>query len=169
MFKCLWCKIISFWSISSNLLYHFHKKKLFEVGCILIEQRCVCLAPYFVKSGWISLFSSAGIQQRMFLVYPEVLVRAIGEERFEQLHVASVINFRVFGISIEKYRIFVTRGCFIKDYMYVLRKIEVGRLYFSANSRLTNLRNDVCKNQNIVNLPEFILARDVLRCFQSSL
>ena len=85
----------------------------------------------------------------MFLVYPEVLVRAIGEEAFEQL--ASVINFRVIGISIEKYRIFVTRGCFIKDNMYVWRKIEVGTLCFSANSRLTSLRIDVCKNQNIVN------------------
>ena len=55
----------------------------------------MCLAPFFVECGWISLFSSAGIQQRMLLVYPERLGLAIGEEVFEQL--ASVINFRVCG------------------------------------------------------------------------
>ena len=32
--------------------------------CILIEQSCVCLAPYFVKGGWSSLFSSV-VNQRV--------------------------------------------------------------------------------------------------------
>ena len=36
---------------------------------------------------------------------------------------------------VEKYKISVTRGCFIKYYLW--RKIEVGKLYFSTNYRLT--------------------------------
>ena len=53
------------------LLYHFskiplrsvsyHGHRLIYVESILIEQPCVCLAPFFVEYGWISLFSSAGI------------------------------------------------------------------------------------------------------------
>ena len=73
----------------------YHGRRLIHVESILIEQPCVCLAPFFVECGWISLFSSAGILQRMLLVYPEHLGWAIGEEVFKQL--ASVINFRVCG------------------------------------------------------------------------
>ena len=52
----------------------------------------------------------------MLVVYPERLGRAIGEEVFEQL--ASVINFRVCGgNSVDKYRISIARGRFIKDYL----------------------------------------------------
>ena len=58
----------------------------------------MCLAPFFVECGWISLFSSAGIKQRVLLVYPERLGWAIGEEVFEQL--ASVINLCVCGGKI---------------------------------------------------------------------
>ena len=51
----------------------------------------------------------------MLLVYPELLGRAIGEEVFEQL--ASVINFvSVVENSVDKYRISIARGHFIKDY-----------------------------------------------------
>ena len=75
------------------MLYHGHR--LFDVESILIKQPGVCLAPFFVECSWISLFSSADIQQRMLLVYPERLGRAIGEEVFEQL--ASLIYFHVCG------------------------------------------------------------------------
>ena len=53
----------------------------------------------------------------MLLVYPELLGRAIGKEVFEQL--PSVINFRVCGVenSVDKYRISIARGHFIKDYL----------------------------------------------------
>ena len=98
----------------------------------------------------------------MLLVYPERLGRAIGEEVFEQL--ASVINFRV---CVDKYRISIARGRFIKDYLW--RKIEVGTLYFSAKSRLTTPPGIACKHQNIVNLPQSILARDVVFCISSSM
>ena len=60
-----------------------------------MEQPSVCLAQFFVECDWISLFSPVGILQRMLLVYPERLGRAIGEEEFEQI--ASVINIRVCG------------------------------------------------------------------------
>ena len=51
--------------------------------------------------------------KKKFLVYPEVLGWAMGEVGFEQL--ASIINFLdCGGKSIEEYRIFVARGCFIK-------------------------------------------------------
>ena len=46
--------------------YHFFHKKPLEVGCIqegsciLIKLPGVCLAPYFVRAGFISLLSSAG-------------------------------------------------------------------------------------------------------------
>ena len=75
------------------MLYHGHR--LIDVESILIKQPCVCLALFFVECGWISLFSSADILQRMLMVYPELLGRAIGKEVFGQL--ASVINFRVCG------------------------------------------------------------------------
>ena len=90
----------------------------------------------------------------MFLVDPGFLGQEICEERFAQL--ASVINSRVYGEkkSVEKCRISVARGCFIKYYLW--RKIEVDTLYFSANSQLTTPRIIACKNQNIVNLPELI-------------
>ena len=67
--------------------------------------------------------------------------------------------------SVDKYRISIARGHFIKDYLW--RKIEVGTLYFSAKSRLTTPPGIACKHQNIVNLPQSILARDV--CFVSAL
>ena len=102
----------------------------------------------------------------MLLVYPELLGRAIGEEVFEQL--ASVINFRVCGgKSVDKYRISIARGHIIKDYLW--RKIEVGTLYFSAKSRLTTPPGIACKHQNIVNLPQPILACDVVFCISSSM
>ena len=50
-----------------------------------------------------------------------------------------------------------------------MAKQEEGTLYFFANSRLMTLRINVCKNQNIINLPESILPRDVLYCIQSLL
>ena len=102
----------------------------------------------------------------MLLVYPERLGRAIGEEVFEQL--ASVIIF-VSGVenSVDKYRISIARGRFIKDYSW--RKIEIGTLYFSAKSRLTTPPGIACKHQNIVNLPQSILARDVVFCISSSM
>ena len=37
--------------------------------------------------------------------------------------------------SVDKYRISIARGRFIKDYLW--RKIEVGTLYYSQKSRLT--------------------------------
>ena len=103
----------------------------------------------------------------MLLVYPERLGRSIGEEVFEQL--ASVINFRVRGVKnpVDKYRISIARGRFIKDYLW--RKIEVGTLYYSQKSRLTTPPIIACKHQNIVNLLEFILARDVVFCISSSM
>ena len=64
--------------------------------------------------------------------------------------------------SVEKNRISVGRECFIKDYLW--RNIEVGTLYFFANSRLTTPRFIAFKNQNIVNLPESIPARRVVVC-----
>ena len=39
----------------------YHGNRLIPEENILIEQSCVCLAPFFVECGWISLFSSAGI------------------------------------------------------------------------------------------------------------
>ena len=77
----------------------------------------------------------------MLLVYPELLGRAIGVEVFEQL--ASVINFvSVVENSVDKYRISIARGHFIKDYLW--RKIDVGTLYFSAKSRLTTPPGIAC-------------------------
>ena len=53
------------------MLYHFSKitlrsvlyrgHRLIDVESILFKQPCVCLAPFFVECGWISLFSSADI------------------------------------------------------------------------------------------------------------
>ena len=102
----------------------------------------------------------------MFLVDPEFLGREICEEIFEQL--ASVINFRVCGEkSVENCRISVARGCFIKYYLW--RKIEVDKLHFSTNSWLKTHSIIACKNQNIVILPESILARDVVAYIRSLL
>ena len=69
--------------------------------------------------------------------------------------------------SVDKYRISIARGHFIKDYLW--RKIEVGTLYFSAKSRLTTPPGIACKHQNIVNLPQSNLARDVVFCISSSM
>ena len=102
----------------------------------------------------------------MLLIYPERLVWAISEEVFKQL--ASVFNFPgCSGKSVEKYRIVIARGAFYKRLL--MAKIEVCTLYFSANSRLTTPPVIVCKNQNIVNLTEAILARDVACCISSVL
>ena len=122
------------------MLYPGHS--LIAGGCILIEQPCVCLAAFFVQCGWISLFLLMAFNKECFWYIQNSLGRAICEEGFEQL--ASVINFHVCGgKSIEKCRISVTRGCFIKDYLW--RDIEVGTLYFSANCRLTTPRFIACK------------------------
>ena len=102
----------------------------------------------------------------MPLVYPERLGRAIGEEVFEQL--ASVINFRVCGgKSFDKYRISIARGTLYKRLL--MAKNEVGTLYYSQKSRLTTPPIIACKHQNIVNLLESILARDVVFCISSSM
>ena len=69
--------------------------------------------------------------------------------------------------SVDKYRISIARGRFIKDYLR--RKIEVGTLYFSAKSWLTTTPIIACKHQNIVNLSESILARDIVFCISSSM
>ena len=57
--------------------------------------------------------------------------------------------------SIDKYRISIARGRFIKDYLW--RKIEVGTLYFSVNSRFTTPPIIACKHQNIVNLSSHVM------------
>ena len=102
----------------------------------------------------------------MLLVYPERLGLAIGEEVFEQL--ASVIFFvSVVENSVDKYRISIARGHFIKDFLW--RKIEVGTLYFSAKSPLTTPPIIACKHQNIVKLLQSFLARDVVFCISSSM
>ena len=67
--------------------------------------------------------------------------------------------------SVDKYRITITRGHFIKDYLW--RIIEVGTLYFSAKSRLTTPPGIACKHQNIVNLPS--PSSHVTLCFVSAL
>ena len=69
--------------------------------------------------------------------------------------------------SDEIYRISIARGGFIKDCLWQI--IEVGTLYFSANSRLTTPPFNACKNQNIVKLKESILACDVACCISSLL
>ena len=69
--------------------------------------------------------------------------------------------------SVDKYRISIARGRLIKDYLW--RKIEVGTLYFSKKSRLTTPPIIACKHQNIVNLLESILSRDVVFCISSSM
>ena len=51
---------------------------------------------------------------------------------------------------VDKYRISIARGRFIKDYLW--RKIEAGTLYFSTNSQFTTPPFIACKHQNIVNL-----------------
>ena len=56
--------------------------------------------------------------------------------------------------SVNKYRMSIARGRFIKDYLG--RKIEVGTLYFSANSRFITPPIIVCKHQNIVNLSSHV-------------
>ena len=141
------------------MLYPGHR--LIAGGCILIEPPCVCLAPFLYISVEFHYFLLLVFKQRIFLVDPELLGWEICAERFEDL--ASVINFRVCGgKSVEKCRISVARGCFIEYYLW--RKIEVDTLYFSANSWLTTPRIIACKNQNIVNLPESILARDLVAC-----
>ena len=53
--------------------------------------------------------------------------------------------------SVNKYRISIAWGRFIKDYLW--RKIEVGTLYLPTKSRLTTPPIISCKHQNIVNLP----------------
>ena len=50
-----------------------------------------------------------------------------------------------------------------------MAKIEVGTLYFSANSWLTTPPIIACKNQNIVNLTESLLVRDFACCISSLL
>ena len=57
--------------------------------------------------------------------------------------------------SIDKYRISIARGRFIKDYLW--RKIEVGTLYFSVNSRFITPPIIACKHQNIVNLSSHVM------------
>ena len=69
--------------------------------------------------------------------------------------------------SVDKYRISIARGRLIKDYLW--RKIEVGTLYFFTKSRLTTPPGIACDHQNIVNLPQSILARDVVFCISSSM
>ena len=56
--------------------------------------------------------------------------------------------------SVDKYRISIARGHFIKDYLW--RKIEAGTLYFSANSRFATPPIIACKHQNIVNLSSHV-------------
>ena len=46
---------------------------------------------------------------------------------------------------VDKYRIYIARGRFIKDYLW--RKIKVGTLYFSQKSRLTTPPIIACKHQ----------------------
>ena len=140
------------------MLYPGHR--LIAGGCFLIEPPCVCLARF--------LYISVGFQYflLLFLVDPEFLGREIFAERFEQL--ASVINFvSVVEKDLEKCRISVARGCFIKYYLW--RKIEVDTLYYSANSWLTTPRIIACKIQNIVKSPESILACDLVACIRSLL
>ena len=71
----------------------------------------------------------------------------------------------VVGNSVDKYRISIARGHFIKDYLW--RKLEVGTLYFSAKSRLTTPPGIACKHQNIVNYPS--PSSHVTLCFVSAL
>ena len=65
--------------------------------------------------------------------------------------------------SHEKHIISVAKGSFLNYYLW--RNIKVGTLCFSAKSWLATPRFNVCKSKNNVNLPQSILARDVLGCF----
>ena len=53
----------------------------------------------------------------MFLVYPETLIRTIGEEEFKQL--ANIIDFRIFNIIFprEMYHFLSQEDVFLKDYL----------------------------------------------------
>ena len=73
MLKSLLSKIYHFWSPSSKSVVSLSKplrslvypeNTLIAGRCILIEQPCVCLGSYLVKSGWI-LFLLL-----VFLIYP---------------------------------------------------------------------------------------------------
>ena len=70
----------------------------------------------------------------------------------------------VVEISVEKYRISISRGRFINDYLWPKIEVHVGTLYFPANSRLTTPTILPVNIQNIVNLPESVLTRDVACC-----
>ena len=61
----------------------------------LVYDYSVCLIIYCVKAGLISLLSSTGIKQRIFLVnvYKKSLTRTICATGFEQI--AKVINYHV--------------------------------------------------------------------------
>ena len=103
--KSLRCKLYLFWPYSLLEVVSFFKKplrcclypgnSLIDGDSIPVELPCVCLAPYFVKAGLISLLSPDDTLQRMFQVYPELSTRTIGQKELEQL--ASVTDFRVFG------------------------------------------------------------------------
>ena len=71
--------------------------------------------------------------------------------------------------SVEKLRIFIARGGGAFYKRLLMANIEVCTLYVSANSRLTTPPLIAFKNQNIVNLTESILARDVAYCISSLL
>ena len=73
----------------------------------------------------------------MLLVYPERLGWAIGEEVFKQLASVDHFNFRV----CREIWNFYCKGALYTDYLW--RKIEVGTLYFSTNSRLTTLKKKI--------------------------
>ena len=87
----------------------------------------------------------------MCLVYPETLIRTIGEEEFKQL--ANIIDFRIFNIIFprEMYHFLSQEDVFFKGLL--IAKIEVGTSCFFTNLKSVSIK--------IVNSPEFILARDV--------
>ena len=161
--QTLWCLLYHFSKIPLwSVLYHGHR--LIDVESILIKQPCVCFAPFFVECGWILIIFFCWYLTKN----ASGLSRTFGTGNWwRSIQAISECNqFSCLWWKI-KYRISIARGPFIKDYLW--RKIEVGTLYFSTKSRLTTPPGIACNYQNIVNLPQSILARDIVFCISSSM
>ena len=113
---------IIFGGTVQSQLNHFLKKNLFEACCItakeitVIEHPYVCLAPFFCRKRldfitflcWYLTKNASGLS------------RTFGTGKWGRCiqAITSVINFvSVVENSVDKYRISIARGRFIKDYL----------------------------------------------------
>ena len=107
---------------------------------------------------------SAGMKQRVFLVYIELSTMRIGEAGFKQL--ANVISFRVTDAVFHRRMYFACRGEMLVKSLLMAKNRDRYALFLPKLSAHT-LSYQRLKKHNIVFLPVAIMTCDVCHCSQS--